>query len=111
MTSRLAHLALLAIAAALLLPACTGKAPPAQDAAVPVSVVTLESRAVTLTRELPGRTTPFAIAEVRPQVSGIVRKRLFTEGGEVTQGQQLYQIEDASYRADYNSARAALARA
>lgn len=111
MTSRLAHLALLAIAAALLLPACAGKAPPAQDAAVPVSVVTLESRAVTLTRELPGRTTPFAIAEVRPQVSGIVRKRLFTEGGEVTQGQQLYQIEDASYRADYNSARAALARA
>lgn len=111
MISRLLHLAPMAMAASLLLSACAGEAPPAQDAAVPVTVVTLTSAPVTLTRELPGRTTPFAVAEVRPQVSGIIRKRLFTEGGEVKAGQQLYQIDDASYRADHNSARAALARA
>lgn len=111
MTSRLLHLAPIAMAASLLLSACAGEAPPSKDLVVPVSVVTLASAPVTLTRELPGRTTPFAVAEVRPQVSGIVRKRLFTEGGEVKEGQQLYQIDDASYRADHNSARASLARA
>ncbi|CAM5527655.1 efflux RND transporter periplasmic adaptor subunit [Rhodanobacter lindaniclasticus] len=110
MISRIHRLAPLAMAA-LLLSACAGEAPPPQHAAVPVTVVTLAAAPVTLTRELPGRTTPFAVAEVRPQVSGIVRQRLFTEGGEVKQGQQLYQIDDASYRADHNSARAALARA
>lgn len=112
MTPRLKRLAPFAIiATSLLLSACAGKAPPQQDVAVPVTVVTLASAPVTLTRELPGRTTPFAVAEVRPQVSGIIRKRLFTEGGEVKEGQQLYQIDDASYRADNNSARASLARA
>lgn len=111
MTFPARRLAPLAMAASLLLSACAGKAPPPQDAAVPVTVVTLASAPVTLTRELPGRTTPFAVAEVRPQVSGIVRKRLFTEGSEVKEGQQLYQIDDASYRADNNSARASLARA
>ena len=76
-----------------------------------VSVVTLHSEPVTLTRELPGRTTPFAVAEVRPQVSGIVKERLFTEGGMVEAGQPLYQLDDATYRADHNSAKANLARA
>ncbi|KIP79316.1 hemolysin D, partial [Stenotrophomonas maltophilia] len=64
-----------------------------------------------LTRELPGRTTAFLVAEVRPQVNGIVGKRLFTEGSLVTEGQPLYQIDDASYRAQSNNARAQLARA
>ncbi len=82
-------------------------APPPTD----VTVVTVAARPVTLTRELPGRTEPFLVAEVRPQVSGIVQERLFTEGGQVEAGQPLYQLDDASYRADYNSARAGLARA
>ena len=78
---------------------------------VPVTVVTLKSETVTLRRELPGRSTAFLVAEVRPQVDGIVLKRLFTEGGLVKQGQPLYQIDDATYRADLASARANVVRA
>jgi membrane fusion protein, multidrug efflux system len=112
MTVRYQRLATpVALALSLLLAACSHEASPPQDGAVPVTVVTLAPALVTLTRELPGRTTPFAVAEVRPQVSGIIRKRLFTEGGEVKEGQPLYQIDDATYRADNNSARASLARA
>jgi membrane fusion protein (multidrug efflux system) len=76
-----------------------------------VTVVTLNAENVTLTRELPGRTSPFLVAEVRPQVTGIVQRRLFTEGGLVKAGDSLYQIDDATYRAEHNSAKAALARA
>lgn len=111
MTTRPQRLLPFAAVLTLLLAACSSGAPPQQNGPVPVTVVTLASAPVTLTRELPGRTSPFAVAEVRPQVSGIVRKRLFTEGGEVKEGQPLYQIDDAAYRADHNSARAALARA
>lgn len=102
----------LVLSGALLLAAC-GKqtaqiqAPPPQ----PVSVVTLKEQSVTLTRELPGRTNAFLIAEVRPQVGGIVKKRLFTEGGSVKAGQVLYELDDAVYRAEYNNAQAALKRA
>jgi membrane fusion protein (multidrug efflux system) len=78
---------------------------------VPVTVVTLKPETVTLRRELPGRSTAFLVAEVRPQVDGIVQKRLFTEGGLVKRGQPLYQIDDATYRADLNSARANVVRA
>jgi len=80
--------------------------PPAE-----VSVVTLQPQTVTVARELPGRTTPFLVAEVRPQATGIVKERLFTEGGLVKAGQPLYQLDDAIYRAEAASARAALARA
>jgi membrane fusion protein (multidrug efflux system) len=86
-------------------------APQQGPGAVPVTVVTLAPQPVTLTRELPGRTSPFLVAEVRPQVSGIVKQRLFTEGSEVKAGQPLYQLDDATYRADYASAQAELARA
>ena len=88
------------------LAACGGK-PAAQQGmgAVPVTVVTLQPTTVTLTRELPGRTTPFLIAEVRPQVDGIVKQRLFTEGGSVKAGQPLYQIDDATYQADLRQRR------
>lgn len=97
---------------ALILAACGGgDAPPPAPAAVAVSVVTLKPQTVTLTRELPGRTTAFLVAEVRPQVSGIVKRRLFTEGGLVEAGQALYQLEDATYQAAYDSAKASLARA
>lgn len=93
--------------------ACSGgQTAPAREArATPVTVVTLQPESVTLTRELPGRTNPFLVAELRPQVSGIVQKRLFTEGGLVKAGQALYQIDDATYRADFASAKASLARA
>ena len=73
--------------------------------------MTLATQPVSLTTELPGRTSPFRVAEVRPQVNGIVQKRLFTEGGEVKAGQQLYQIDPALYQASLDSQKAALARA
>jgi len=101
-----------ALLALLVLTACGGEgSPQPANPEVPVTVVTLRAESVTLTRELPGRTTPFLVAEVRPQVSGIVKARLFREGGLVKAGQPLYQLEDATYRASLDSARAALARA
>ena len=60
-----------------------------------VTVVTLKPKAVTLTRELPGRTSAFLVAEVRPQVDGIVKQRLYTEGSVVKAGQPLYQLDVA----------------
>jgi len=84
---------------------------PQGPGAMPVTVVTLRAEPVTLVRELPGRTSAFLVAEVRPQVSGIVKARLFTEGASVKAGQALYQLDDATYRADYGVAKAALARA
>jgi membrane fusion protein, multidrug efflux system len=69
--------------------------------------MTLKTQPVTLVTELPGRTAPFRVAEVRPQVNGVILKRLFIEGSQVKAGQQLYQIDQASYE----SARAALERA
>jgi membrane fusion protein (multidrug efflux system) len=84
--------------------------PPQGPGAMPVTVVTLRAEPVTLVRELPGRTSAYLVAEVRPQVSGIVKARLFTEGASVKAGQPLYQLDDATYRADYDVAKAALAR-
>jgi len=97
---------------ALLPGACDRQPPPMRQTQAPeVTVVTLAAQPVPLTRQLPGRTNPFVVAEVRPQVTGIVKERLFTEGSLVTAGQPLYQLDDATYRADYNSARAQLASA
>jgi membrane fusion protein (multidrug efflux system) len=76
-----------------------------------VGVVTLHPQPVTITTDLPGRTVAYRIAEVRPQVSGVILKRLFTEGSEVKAGQQLYQIDPASFQANLDSAQASLARA
>lgn len=76
-----------------------------------VSVVTIQTQRVALTTELPGRTAPHLIAEVRPQVGGIIQKRLFTEGSDVKAGQVLYQIDPASYQAALASAKASQARA
>lgn len=78
---------------------------------VEVSVVTLHPRSVDITAELPGRVTARLTAEVRPQVDGIILKRLFTEGGEVKEGEVLYQIDPAPYQAAYDSALAALKKA
>jgi membrane fusion protein (multidrug efflux system) len=76
-----------------------------------VTVVRLTAQPVMLTRELPGRTSAYLVAEVRPQVTGIVKRRLFTEGAIVKAGEELYELDDAVYRAQYNSAKANLAKA
>lgn len=110
---RSAVLSSLIVLPLLALSACKGDAD-AQAAAPPppeVTVVTLKPENVTLTRELSGRVTPSLIAEVRPQVTGIVKRRLFTEGGLVRAGQPLYQIDDTAFRAADASAQAQLARA
>jgi membrane fusion protein (multidrug efflux system) len=76
-----------------------------------VTVVQLRTQPVLLTTELPGRVSAFRIAEVRPQVSGVLLKRLFKEGGVVAAGQQLYQIDPAPYEAALAGTRATLAHA
>lgn len=80
-------------------------------AAPQVSILNIQPQAVTLTAELSGRTAAFQLAEVRPQVTGLIQARAFTEGSEVKAGQLLYQIEPATYEAALDSARAALAKA
>jgi membrane fusion protein (multidrug efflux system) len=77
----------------------------------PVGVITVTEQPVTLSTELPGRTSAYETSDVRPQVDGIVRARLFTEGDYVRAGQPLYRIEPATYEAKVANARAALARA
>jgi membrane fusion protein (multidrug efflux system) len=101
-----------ACTAAVLLTGCAKKA--AAPTAAPIAevgVITVAARPLTLSRELPGRTSAFRIAEVRARVSGIVLKRLFTEGAEVKEGDVLYQIDPAPYQAALASAKASLARA
>ena len=96
-----------AIALATLLSGCKKEdAAPAAAQTPQVGVVTIKAQPVTLTSELPGRTTAFRVAEVRPQVNGIILKRLFTEGSEVKAGQQLYQIDPSVYEATLASAQA-----
>jgi membrane fusion protein (multidrug efflux system) len=74
-----------------------------------VGVVTLVSQPVPLQITLPGRTQPFEISEVRPQVGGLIKARLFEEGADVRAGQPLYQIDPETYQAAYAQAQAALA--
>ncbi|MDR7155057.1 membrane fusion protein (multidrug efflux system) [Sphingobium xenophagum] len=101
---------LLACASALALSAC-GESPPPAPPPPAVGVVTLKTESVPLVNELPGRIVALEIAEVRPQISGVIRRRLFTEGGTVRAGQLLYEIEDAPYRAALAQAQGSLARA
>ena len=89
-----------------------GSTPPANPPLpTEVAVVALVTEPVTMTAELPGRTVAVMVSEVRPQIRGIIQRRLFTEGQRVEAGQVLYQIDPALYRADYESATATLARA
>ena len=101
---------LLACASALALGAC-GKqeAPPPQTPTV--GVVTLKVESAPLVNELPGRVAARETAEVRPQISGVIRRRTFEEGGYVSAGQLLYEIEDAPYRAALAQAQGSLATA
>jgi membrane fusion protein (multidrug efflux system) len=73
-----------------------------------VAVFTVHPQQQVITTELPGRTAAFLIAEIRPQVNGLIQKRLFTEGSEVKAGQVLYQIDPAPYQAAYDKAKANL---
>lgn len=102
----------LLLATGLTIVGCGKKQPPKPPMGPPeVGVITVQPQRVALTTELSGRTAPHLIAEVRPQVSGIIQKRIFTEGSDVKAGQVLYQIDPASYQAAYASAKAAQARA
>jgi membrane fusion protein (multidrug efflux system) len=84
---------------------------PTSPSKPPVTVVKLEAKRVSLTTELPGRISAYRVAEVRPQVNGVVLKRLFKEGDLVAAEQQLYQIDPAPYEATLATARASLAHA
>ena len=91
---------------------CNGQTEAQQAAQAPeVAVVVIQPQRVELSTELPGRTSPYRIAEIRPQVSGIVQKRLFQEGADVKAGQLLYQIDSAPFQVAHESARASLAKA
>lgn len=115
MNTTLCRTAVLAtLSAALLLPGCKPKGAPAGMAQRPpseVAVYTAKVETMPITVELPGRTAPYLVADVRPQVSGIIQKRLFVEGGDVKEGDLLYQIDPAMYQAAHDSAKASLARA
>ncbi len=105
----------LTLTAALALAACGKSAEPPPGGGAPgapgVTVVAVQPESAPVTTELPGRTTPYLVAELRPQVSGIVKARLFREGGTVKAGEVLYQIDPATYQATVDSAQANLARA
>ena len=83
----------------------------AQQQAPEVGVVTLKTEPLKISTELPGRTSAYRVAEVRPQVSGIILKRNFIEGSDVKAGQSLYQIDPATYQAAYDSAKGDLVQA
>jgi membrane fusion protein (multidrug efflux system) len=99
-----------ALLGCLLVASCGRGAPPKMPPPT-VGVVIVKAEPVQLTAELPGRTDSFAVSEVRPQVSGILLKRLFVEGSMVKAGQPLYQIDPAPYKAAYDNAAAALVTA
>lgn len=103
------------IATSILLASCGDAGQSAPDAmqqqVMTVGVVTIKAQNVDLTTTLPGRASAFRVAEVRPQVTGILEQRLFDEGSMVTAGQQLYQIDAAMYEAELASAQAEIARA
>ncbi len=106
----MSRIALLALACGLALTAC-GKPPQMQMPPPGVGYITIKEQAVSLITELPGRTSPFAVSEIRPQINGIVLKRLFVEGSNVKAGQALYQIDPAPYKAAYDNTLATLGTA
>ncbi|MBW1788928.1 MAG: efflux RND transporter periplasmic adaptor subunit [Deltaproteobacteria bacterium] len=105
-------LVLVALLGGLLLAGCDRRQESPPPPPVPeVATVTIQPRKIMLTTELPGRTSAYRIAEIRPQASGIIQKRLFTEGSDVKAGQVLYQIDPAPFQAALDNVRAALGRA
>ena len=112
MSNRLVWTAAL-LALALISAGCSSSAgQQAGPAAVPeVAAITIQPQRVELTTELPGRTSPYLVAEIRPQVNGIIKKREFREGSDVKAGQLLYQIDPAPFQVALDSARASLGKA
>jgi len=106
-------MALAALAGLLFLGGCdNGHGQQAGSPPVPeVATVTIEPQRVELTTELPGRTSPYLVAEIRPQVNGIIQKRLFKEGSDVKAGDLLYQIDSAPFEVAYDAAKASLGKA
>jgi membrane fusion protein, multidrug efflux system len=84
---------------------------PAPPPVPEVAAVTIQPQPVELTTELPGRTSPYLVAEIRPQVNGIIKQRLFREGSDVKAGQLLYQIDPAPFQVAHDSAKASLGKA
>ncbi|MGS7254346.1 efflux RND transporter periplasmic adaptor subunit [Enterobacter hormaechei] len=100
------------IVCAALLTGCDGQENPQQHAQAPqVSVHIVKSAPLAVKTELPGRTDAYRVAEVRPQVSGIILHRNFTEGSDVKAGESLYQIDPATYQAAYDNAKGELVKA
>jgi membrane fusion protein, multidrug efflux system len=101
------------LALTILLGGCgSSQGQPAASAPVPeVATVTIQPQPVELTTELPGRTSPYLVAEIRPQVNGLIKKRLFKEGSDVKAGQLLYQIDSAPFQVALDSAKASLGKA
>jgi membrane fusion protein (multidrug efflux system) len=97
------------LVAGLITSGCDSKQTAPPPAIPEVAVVTVQSERVVLTTELPGRTSAYCVAEIRPQVNGIIQKRLFDEGSDVKAGQALYQIDPALFQAAYDNAAANLA--
>ncbi|WP_183676630.1 MULTISPECIES: efflux RND transporter periplasmic adaptor subunit [unclassified Janthinobacterium] len=104
--------AIAVLCATVIMAGCSKKqeAPHAQQAPQ-VVVFTVNPAALPMTVDLPGRTNAYQVADVRPQVGGLIQKRLFVEGSDVKAGAALYQIDPATFQASYNSAKAALSKA
>jgi membrane fusion protein (multidrug efflux system) len=94
----------------LSLTACHRPPPPQSPPPPEVATITVAIQPLVLTMELPGRTAPYRIAEIRPQINGLIQKRLFTEGSDVQAGQDLYQLDPAPFQAVLDNAKAALGR-
>lgn len=108
---RFTALMLAALSGGMLMTSCSRPQQAAQaPSSVEVATVVVAPQRAVLTTELPGRTAAFRVAEVRPQVNGLIQKRLFEEGSDVVAGQELYQIDPAQFQAAYDSALAALGR-
>ena len=100
------------LASTAVLTGCDTKSQAGSSPGTPeVTVITIQPQALTVTSKLPGRISPYRMAQVRARVDGIILKREFTEGSDVKAGQRLYTIDPAPYQAAYNSANAALTRA
>ena len=97
----------MALLGGLLLGGCNRQQQSASAPVPEVATVTVQPQGE-LTTELPGRTSPYLVAEIRPQVNGIIQKRLFTEGSDVKAGHVLYQIDPAPFQAALDSAKASL---
>jgi membrane fusion protein, multidrug efflux system len=109
-TSTAGRSALLLAGAALVcsLTSCERTAKPSTPPPAEVSVISVQPRTVDVLATVPGRTVAYRVAEIRPQVSGVLLKRMFEEGTDVKEGQQLYQIDPAPYQAAYDKAEGTL---